>query len=143
MCSGVQRFQEALQRFNRCLGSEMLHKMKAPITVPQIFMLHFIDEQGESNVTQLAGNLGVKPSAVTVMINRLVKLGYAERSQDTADRRAVRIQATPLGQEVLEQANRDQMEIVGKYLSRLEPHEALAITELLEKMTKHEKGGCS
>jgi len=140
------RFEEALQQVNRCLGSDLMQKMSAPITFPQIFMLHFIDKEGLGNLKQLAGKLGVKPSAVTVMIDRLEKSGYVERSQDPHDRRAIRATITSLGQEVLAQATQDRMDIVNRYLSRLEPQEVIVVTELLEKMTRGhhaESFGCT
>jgi len=130
------RFEKALQQVNRCLGSELMQKMSAPVTFPQILMLHFIDEEGLGNLKQLADKLEVKPSAVTVMIDRLEKSGYVERSNDPHDRRAIRAAITPLGQEVLEQVTQDRMAIVGHYLSRLEPQEVVIVTELLEKMTR-------
>lgn len=130
----ARRFQEALHRINRSMGTDFLEKITVKITGPQIFMLYFINERGSCKLAQLAEELEVKPSAVTVMIDRLVKSGYVERMQDTADRRAVLVKATSLGQEVLEQALRHQLEITGEYLSRLEPHEARLLTELLEKL---------
>jgi len=57
-----------------------------------------------------------------------------ERMQDPADRRAVLVKATTRGQEVLDQALRDQLDIAGEYLSRLELNEARLLTDLLEKM---------
>lgn len=130
----ARRFQVALHQINRSMGTDFLERKSVKITGPQIFMLYFIHERGPCKLTQLADELEVKPSAVTVMIDRLVKMGCVERMQDPADRRAVLVKATTHGQEVLDQALRDQLDIAGDYLSRLEPDEARLLTDLLEKM---------
>ncbi|QJD84904.1 MarR family winged helix-turn-helix transcriptional regulator [Cohnella herbarum] len=130
----TQRFHQALQAFKRSSESDILNKMQAQITPPQIFMLYYINKLGGCKLTQLAEKMEVKPSAVTVMIDRLEKSGYVTRSHDTVDRRAILVEATPAGKEVLEKAIQERNEIIGHYLSRLEQEEARILTELLEKM---------
>lgn len=130
----AQRFQVALHRMSRSLGTGFLGKKTVKITGPQIFMLYFIHERGSCRLTQLADELEVKPSAVTVMIDRLVKLGYVERRQDAKDRRSTLVSTTTLGEAVLNQALSDQLEVTKEYLGRLEADEVRMLTELLEKM---------
>lgn len=130
----VQRFQTAYQAFKRGLESDIYNKMKARITAPQMFMLYYVDKLGACKLTQIAEKMEVKPSAVTVMIDRLEKSGYVRRVHDTVDRRAVLVEATDAGKAVLEQAIRERNELIGRYLSKLDPDEVRLLTELLEKM---------
>lgn len=56
---------------------------------------------GALTASQLAERLTMKPSAVTALVDRLVKAGYAERVADTADRRRVLIVAAGDSHETL------------------------------------------
>jgi len=132
----VERFHDALQALRRAVEAELLQEIQDQITGPQMFMLYYIDQLGPCKLTELAEKLEVKPSAVTVMIDRLEKAGFVERTHDTVDRRAVRVEATPIGREVLEKAVAKRNEIIGAYLSRLGPGEAWQVTALLEKMVQ-------
>jgi DNA-binding MarR family transcriptional regulator len=134
MDSLLHRFQVALESLKRGVNSDLLQKMDSQVTGPQIYMLYYINQQETCKLTQLAEKMEVKPSAITVMIDRLEKHGFVKRTHDTVDRRSVLVQVTPAGKEVLEKAMRQRNEILGTYLSRLEPTERLLIAELLEKM---------
>jgi DNA-binding MarR family transcriptional regulator len=136
MDSMTQRFQEAFQSIKRSLESELMKKMNGQITAPQMFMLYFIERNGPCKLAQLAEKLEVKPSAITVMIDRLEKSGYVNRIHDTVDRRSVLVAATSLGKEVLDKTIQERNEIVNHYLSRLAPDEIRLVTELLEKIVE-------
>jgi len=130
----IQRFQLAFHSFHREVNSEVLKKMDTQITPPQMFMLFYIKKNGATKLTKIAEKMEVKPSAVTVMIDRLEKSGYVNRVHDTVDRRAILVEATDEGRAVLEQAISESNVIMGRYLSRIEPEEVRLLTELLEKM---------
>ncbi|WP_158289497.1 MarR family winged helix-turn-helix transcriptional regulator [Paenibacillus flagellatus] len=134
MDSLVDRFQTALYTFKRSLESDLLHKLKTQITAPQMFMLHFVSRHGACRLTQLADKMEVKPSAVTVMIDRLEKSGYVTRTHDTADRRSVLVQVTPEGIDILEKAMLERKDALARFLARLEPDEVRTVTELMEKL---------
>jgi len=50
---------------------------------------------GECRVTALAEDIGVPPSTVTGMMDRLVEAGWLARERDPEDRRAVVMKSTP------------------------------------------------
>lgn len=56
--------------------------------------LRLLDVEGPQKSNRIAEFLGVTPSAVTAMINTLVRRGYAVRVDHPSDRRIVLIQAT-------------------------------------------------
>jgi DNA-binding MarR family transcriptional regulator len=108
--------------------------MGAQITPPQMFMLNYINKEKLCRLTQLADKMEVKPSAVTVMIDRLEKSGYVTRVHDTVDRRSILVKITPAGMDILARATAVRNRIIGHYLSRLETEEIEEVTALLEKM---------
>ncbi len=134
MDSLLHRVQVALESLKRGVNSDLLKKLGSQVTGPQIYVLYYINQQETCKLTLLAEKLEVKPSAITVMIDRLEKHGFVKRTHDTVDRRSVLVQVTPAGKEVLEKAIQQRNETIGIYLSRLEPAERLLFAELLEKM---------
>jgi MarR family transcriptional regulator, organic hydroperoxide resistance regulator len=132
--SVVHRVQVALQLLKRNLESDMIRKMDSHITGPQMFMLYFINKHERCKLNMLADKMEVKPSAITVMIDRLEKPGYVKRTHDQVDRRSVLVEITPEGKEILVAAVKQRNEILSGYLSRLEPNETVLVAELLEKM---------
>ena len=77
MDSLVNRFQIAIQLLKRNMESDVQNK-ESPITKPQTFLLYALNKFGKCKLSQLAEMMEVKPSAITVMIDRLEKAGYVK-----------------------------------------------------------------
>lgn len=120
----------------RKFAQEINGESKYGLTPPQFFMLHLLRKKGPSKVTALAEQLEVKPSAITVMIDRLVQQGFAERQPDPNDRRVVLVGITPVGRQALELFDARRKEIAARFFNRLEPEELEQMIALFEKMIK-------
>lgn len=134
MTSLASRFQRSVTLLNRQFGSVIIDRLDAQVTGTQMYMLHYIRESGKCRLTELAEKLDVKPSAVTVMIDRLEKAEYVKRTNDLSDRRVVLVELTAEGTAILEKAQEIREEFIGAYLNRLDPEEARIATEALEKL---------
>ncbi|GAA3408728.1 MarR family winged helix-turn-helix transcriptional regulator [Paenibacillus hodogayensis] len=132
----VERFHTAMESFRRKMLQEFSSQVTFGLTPPQFFLLHLIKEKGPCKATVLAEQTEVKPSAITVMIDRLVNHGYVERSHDTKDRRVVLIQLTDQGKQVLEQMERIRRQMVQRLFDKIEPQEAEYFLNILEKLVK-------
>ncbi|RJE90247.1 MarR family transcriptional regulator [Paenibacillus sp. 1011MAR3C5] len=130
----VSRFQRSVTQLNRLFASEIVDRLDSQVTGTQMYMLHYIRQSGRCRLTELAEKLDVKPSAVTVMIDRLVKSDYVVRTHDTDDRRVILVELTPTGIAILEKAQAMREEIVGAYIEKLNPADVQTTTEVLEKM---------
>jgi DNA-binding MarR family transcriptional regulator len=109
-------------------------KEENQITKPQFFLLYYINQLGSCKLTQLAEKMDVKPSAISVMIDRMEKAGFVTRTYFVVDRRSVLIQVTPLGKQIIAEEIGLRNKIIEGYLSNLNKEEAIILTELLEKM---------
>jgi DNA-binding MarR family transcriptional regulator len=58
--------------------------------------LNIIENEGRMNASRLAELSGLTTAAVTSVLDRLEKAGYARRVRDGADRRQVIVEITPL-----------------------------------------------
>lgn len=99
------------------------------VTLPQIRVLGLLaGHAGGLSGRALAGLLGVGPSAVTPLVDRLVDHGYVRREEDRQDRRITRLLLTPEGSGVLHQMAAGRREVLAEVLQQLAPAE-LAIVE--------------
>jgi len=113
----TERFERALWTAARKLGPEMADNLSIPLTRQQVFMLYFISNKGVCKVSDLAETMEVKPSAITVMIDRLIKHDVARRRHDAKDRRVVLIELTDRGRQLLEELKERRRHIIGQYLA--------------------------
>src|SRR5262245_46732482 len=58
--------------------------------------LGILTRVGPITAGQLAAAAGLSPGATTTAVDRLARVGYAERVHDEHDRRRIRVQATPV-----------------------------------------------
>lgn len=108
--------------------------MGLPVTMAQLKSLFFISNQRSTNSGKLAAALGVTPTNVTGIMDRLVKQGLVTRTEDLQDRRVALLQATGRGEklvaklrerrksylsEVLERLSRDELAVVAQGLKLL------------------------
>ncbi|WP_246061228.1 MarR family winged helix-turn-helix transcriptional regulator [Paenibacillus oralis] len=132
----IERMEVAWSSTFRKMKSELMHHQELGLTGPQFHMLSLIARQKTCNVSYLADKLEVKPSAITVMIDRLVQSGYVERRHDEKDRRAVLLSVTTRGAEVCEEARKKSREVLKSHLSLLERHELDVLLGIIEKLGK-------
>lgn len=132
--SYTERFQAAFKSTIRKLGPELSSHMNVGLTGPQFFMLHFIQREKQCKTTKLAEKMEVKPSAITVMIDRLVNNGFVTREHDEQDRRVVLVQLTETGHKALDEVSQLRKKIIGRYLSHLEPEVLETFVQAFEKL---------
>lgn len=133
----VHRIELAFRAFTRNVRAN-LSNIHPAITKPQLFMLHTIQQYNQCKLTQLAEVLEVKPSAITVMIDRLEKVGLVERISDPSDRRVIIVQPTESGIDVLQKAHIVRTEAIKRYLNHFSQKEIEQFTYLLEKFVYEE-----
>lgn len=89
------RLVELLYQINRRvwkLFSPIFKKEQLSIT--ELLVLKIMSKKKTSRVTELATVIGVPSSTVTGVLDRLVRNGFLQRSQDPSDRRSVCMTAT-------------------------------------------------
>lgn len=132
--SYIQRFHAAFEATQKKMSQDVLSQMNLGITGPQYYMLYMIQHHGRIKLTQLAEKLEVKPSAITVMIDRLVLANLVTRHHDDKDRRVVLVQLTTTGEEALEKVKRIRNEVTRDYMSDLSKDELDTFINTFEKL---------
>jgi DNA-binding MarR family transcriptional regulator len=75
--------------------------MSLTLTKAQLKSLFFISNRGTTNSKELSAALGVTPTNTTGIVDRLVKQGLVNRTEDTKDRRISLLRTTDKGEELV------------------------------------------
>ncbi|WNQ10390.1 MarR family transcriptional regulator [Paenibacillus aurantius] len=130
----VDRYDKAVSLLMRTLWPEMTQFKEFGLTMPQFSLLRMIHKIGDAKITDLAETMEVKPSAITVMIDRLEAGGFVERRHGEKDRRVVRVSITKDGESILEKAQEKSKQVLAKYFAGLEPEELEQLVTINEKL---------
>jgi DNA-binding MarR family transcriptional regulator len=116
---------------------------KGKITLPQLLILAFLEEQGESRMTDLARFMKVSTAAMTGIVDRLVRYGYLLRVYDPKDRRTIKVRLNSRGLELIKkiaQQRRKMVISIFGQISEAEREEYLRIlTRIHDILTKEER----
>lgn len=131
----IDKIQALTFSIGKKMQTELLEQLQSSgITPPQFYILKILDRYGASRATALAKKMYVKPSAITVMIDRLVDQELVVRYHDKNDRRAVVIELTNKGKDVFVEAMNARNQHIAKYFSQLELQEREDLLRLFEKL---------
>jgi DNA-binding MarR family transcriptional regulator len=121
LITGIIELQRRINRYMRrhTLGAWM----ELNITIPQLRSLFFIANHGTTNFTKLAAALGVTPSNVTGIVDRLLEQGLVSRQENQEDRRQLILRVTDKGENIV---------------TGLRDRRARHISEILSHLTQEE-----
>ena len=108
-----------------------------PITKVQWWILKTVWERKQCTAGYLAKMIGVRPSTMSQMLERLEKAGYVSRFTDPADARVRIICLTDRGQNIYHHSEFKFVEKLAGPLGCLTPKEQQFLIVLLEKLAKH------
>jgi len=128
------RLEAVFVEMVRKLHVELAGQMVTGITGSQFFVLQAIQSKGRLTVSEVAEKLGVSLSAITALVNRLVKAGLVVRSRDEQDRRLVWLEATALGKETLVNCIESRRKVSSKYFGQLSVEDMEKLVEIYEKV---------
>jgi len=111
------------------------HKMR--ITLPQFAIMDILERGGEANMTDLAKAMDVTTSAMTGVVDRLVRDGYVSRSHDLEDRRIIHIKLTPKGARTVRTAIEDRKKATIKMFGVISQEEREKYLSILEHIKEH------
>ncbi|GIH18044.1 MarR family winged helix-turn-helix transcriptional regulator [Rugosimonospora africana] len=95
-----------------------------------------LEEGGASRLSDLAAREGVTQPAMTQLVTRLERDGYAERGGDPDDARVVRVRLTQRGAQVLRERREIRAQQLGGMLGRLSAEEVEAIAAAMPALDR-------
>jgi len=93
------------------------------VTMSQAKLLYLVSVRPGVSMSSIAAELGVGPSAVSGLVDRLVAQGHVERNEDPGDRRQQRVTITDSGTATLDQMRELRAQVTLRLLKGLDEHE--------------------
>ena len=113
--------------------------VNSEITHAQWMVVRFIYQQDGANIKELADNLEVTSSAITQLVDGLVKKNYLERSHDETDRRVINLVLTKKREERLAEIKAHFVKKFAIMLDVMSDQELKIYGELNRKIIKNWK----
>jgi|SRR5579871_2550152 len=104
------------------------------LTGSQIHALIFLKKHRNAQMSEIANEFHIELPSATSLINKLCKVGLAERSSDIKDRRLVRISLTKQGETLLEQAIKERSQKMTKTLSYLPASDKQELSRIIKQL---------
>lgn len=133
------------RRFQATLPAQLNEKL-GPATTHQLEALHLLhltvaaaDDRTGATMNELARRQGCALSTATALADRLLRQGLAERIQDTADRRVVRIAPTVKGEELCARFAEVRRDLALRAVAALSDEEMATLIGLMRKVAAVEE----
>lgn len=105
------------------------------ITIPQFRTMVLLSNRGPTNLATLAGLLGVQPSTIGRMVDRLVSAGLLERSPHPTSRRELLAALTEHGSKVVQEVTRRRRLEIANIVEKMPPAERHGLVRALTAFT--------
>jgi DNA-binding MarR family transcriptional regulator len=105
------------------------------LTLPQLKVVWLLATHPKGmHGRELSSILGVVPSAVTALVERLVEHGYARRDEDRQDRRLTQVRLTEEGHALAERFAVGQRDRLDRILQQLKPEDLEYVLQALRTL---------
>ncbi|MCL5962448.1 MAG: MarR family transcriptional regulator [Chloroflexi bacterium] len=108
--------------------------LELDLTMAQIKALFSLSEHESQSISGLAQTLGIGNPAASILVDRLVHLGYVERAEDSVDRRRTFARLSLKGEHLVAQLHADGRERFREWLDRLSDEDLAALAQGLRAL---------
>lgn len=115
------------------------HTSKSMPTPAQLGVMYLLSHSEVNNTKEMAKHLCMSPSAITQLVDGLVKDKILERKVDSKDRRKINITLTISGKKKLILAQKKHLKIFENMFESLSDKELIQIEFLQKKIIEHFK----
>jgi DNA-binding MarR family transcriptional regulator len=125
---------EVLQAATRVLAGVALRSLDvldAAVTLPQFRLLAVLADLGPVPSGRAARTLGLDPSTITRLADRMVAAGHVARGADSQHRGVVTLELTASGRDLVAAADAWRRRELARIMARLAPPERAAVTAAL------------
>jgi DNA-binding MarR family transcriptional regulator len=129
----ISRFWQELMRGNSASIYAMIEELD--LSFPQMKALHALgDMEAEVTVKELSDELGLSLPGTSRTVDSLLRRGWAERREDTVDRRMKRVRLTPAGREVVQRVDTARLVGLEQYTAALSPEQRATLSAVLSDL---------
>jgi len=134
----IEKILSSFQTIGRKLTQgNRISSTKFPITPAQWHILHVAKHHPDINIKDLADLLEISPSAVTQLVDGLVKNGILTRKLDSSDRRVIKINLSNKIKKHFDNLHASTIKKVSVVFEALNDQELGAFYQLIQKMLSY------
>jgi len=118
----LNKYMRILRNFGRIYTEKIANgntNIKSDLRVSQIKALFAFKDASCLSMKELADNVDVKLSNMTMMVDSLIRDGIAQRDRDEADRRKVMVRLTPVGEKIRAQFRSHRRKVAKSIFSHM------------------------
>jgi DNA-binding MarR family transcriptional regulator len=127
----AEEIAEALPVRAAAISRLFMAHTTVPLSRTEIGVLHVVSESPR-RITELAAREGVTQPAITLLVNRLAERGWLKRTPDPLDRRAVLVELTSDGCDLLDQIRAEFRALVRENMAALTDDDLTALARAVE-----------
>jgi DNA-binding MarR family transcriptional regulator len=118
--------------------SDIDYRLMEQLNLSQSELLFFssLDQCTGISSPELARNMGLSPSRISRVIEKLVVDGYLDRNPDKADRRAITLCLTESGKKIRDEIDRSRQECEARLLNVLPDSDLEKFREIVSSMIR-------
>lgn len=105
---------------------------ESPMSSAELSALSVVVHAGPLSLTELASAEQVRPPTMSRLVAGMTEQGLVDRSRDPSDRRLLRIEASPRGKRLLEEAKEVRLRALRAALGELKPEEREMLGRTIE-----------
>ena len=135
----LNKYMRILRNFGRIYTEKIADgntNIKSDLRVSQIKALFAFKDASCLSMKELAENVDVKLSNMTMMVDSLIRDGIAQRDRDEADRRKVMVRLTPLGEKIRAQFRSHRRKVAKSIFSHMTEDDKKALLASLDNACK-------
>lgn len=95
----------------------------SPVSPAELSALSVVVHAGPLSLAGLAAAEQVRPPTMSRLVTGMAERGLVDRSREPSDRRLLRIEATPRGRRLLEEAKEERLRALRAALAELDPEQ--------------------
>ena len=119
------------------------HCMKGPdwkvwtaldLSIGQLRTLMLLSADGDTTISDIAARLDVGKPASSILVERLVQLGLARRTEDANDRRRTLVTLTQSGEELITRLRQGNLDRFALWIEELAPDDLAALRQGMQAL---------
>ncbi len=123
----------------KILEHSCLNTLSSDITLPELQVIVFLGQTGPSKMSDIAAHMFTSLSNLTVIVDKLVKKGLAERCRSEEDRRLVIVKLTAEGKDHYNSHRDIKLQLSELILAALDESDRKVYLELIQKIARNIK----
>jgi len=123
--------------FQKSIGGMLKFTKENNLTMSQIAVLMRLYRKDNCKVSDIGENMGISNAAASQLLDRMVQLGFIERSVDSNDRRIKNLNLTQKGLKMLNESFRASKEWFEELISKLNDNEMKETITVLNRLINY------